>query len=426
MRHRSLLRSGARNSDADKKLFRTSKRGNATAAEEALDEGANVEAKFGWDDQTPLLVATRKGHLEVVELLIRAGANVEGASLGGVTPVAEACIQGHLEVLLALLRAGASPHKSVAYGRQRKRLRTAADRKKSELEQALLNAGLQVEGANVMGDTPLMLASVFAHPHIVETLLRWDAVVGQANRHGATALHYACYGRSPESAAIVRMLLEAGGDANLPDTLGETPLFYAVIGGGADTVGVLLEAGVAVNATNKRGQTPIFFSAFGNSVRVMNVLLEAGADLGVLDSKGNTPLFLTASVGTARAARTLVQAGAKVDAANKAGETALFEAVSADRLGIVRYLLEAGANVSATNRRGETPLHRAAFWGSFKAVEFLLERGADLTAVDRNGDTALSSLCGCETVGKRKRDICYGFGCSRKNKRASAENLLAS
>lgn len=69
----------------------------------------------------PLLAAAIRGHLEVVELLIRAGADVNAASASGRTPVALAADLGRVDVLVAFLRAGASPHKVVTFkiGQQR-------------------------------------------------------------------------------------------------------------------------------------------------------------------------------------------------------------------------------------------------------------------------------------------------------------------
>lgn len=425
LRDRGLLESKVEKSEANKKLFGAAKSGNTTIAEEALNEGANVEAKFGNEGRTALQVAASRDHLEVVELLIRAGANLDECSERGETPVAEACVQGNLKVLLTLLRAGASPHKPVPFQGQQNKVRNLEAWERSDLAQALVNAGLEVEGTIVHGRSPLMLASLFAHPQVVEVLLKADASFNCKNEFGYAALHYACIGSQPEAVAVAKLLLDAGAGVNEADSAGDTPLFHAMGGGDARIVKTLLEAGAATNVTNQHGETPLFYSAYAKEFKEINVLLDAGAEVAVVDSKGNTPLFLAARNGNVGAAKALVQAGVNVNATNSAGETALFESVPTGGSEMVKYLLKAGANVNAANYDGETPLLVAAFWGNFKAVKILMESGADPTAVDNDGKTPFASLCGCEMHGKRKKNICPGRNCSHKQKRASLEMLLS-
>ena len=62
--------------------------------------------------RTPLLIAARRGHLDVVTALIRAWAHVDARSNNGVTPIFTAANKGHTAVVGALLNAGACPNSS--------------------------------------------------------------------------------------------------------------------------------------------------------------------------------------------------------------------------------------------------------------------------------------------------------------------------
>ena len=72
---------------------------------ELLARGANIEAvaQSGW---TSLLVASYRGHLDIVRELLARGANVN-VTIGGRTPLMQASYYGQVEVVRALLAAGA-------------------------------------------------------------------------------------------------------------------------------------------------------------------------------------------------------------------------------------------------------------------------------------------------------------------------------
>ena len=67
-------------------IHRAAIRGNIEAVKQYLDDGADVNAKYGggW---TPLHHSAEAGHKEIVELLIDAGADVNVKDLFGETPL---------------------------------------------------------------------------------------------------------------------------------------------------------------------------------------------------------------------------------------------------------------------------------------------------------------------------------------------------
>jgi ankyrin repeat protein len=56
---------------------------------------------------TPLYSASQNGHLNVVDALLRAGADVNKAKNDGATPLFAACLKGHRACVEALVRARA-------------------------------------------------------------------------------------------------------------------------------------------------------------------------------------------------------------------------------------------------------------------------------------------------------------------------------
>lgn len=72
-----------------------------------LDSGADVDLGWAALDTTPLMAAANKGHDEIVQILIAAGANIEHTNTMSLTALRLAAIGGHEKVVQALLAAGA-------------------------------------------------------------------------------------------------------------------------------------------------------------------------------------------------------------------------------------------------------------------------------------------------------------------------------
>ena len=68
-------------------------------------EGSEKAAIY--DGATSLIIASNKGHLDVVRELLARGANANAAFNTGATPLIQASWQGHVDVVRVLLAAGA-------------------------------------------------------------------------------------------------------------------------------------------------------------------------------------------------------------------------------------------------------------------------------------------------------------------------------
>jgi hypothetical protein len=93
----------------DEKLLDAVIEGDAARVRELLRKGANVNAKHGDYDSTPLHVAALWGHAEVARLLLDHGADVNSRSKDGWTPLHYAAAFGYADVARLLLERGADP-----------------------------------------------------------------------------------------------------------------------------------------------------------------------------------------------------------------------------------------------------------------------------------------------------------------------------
>ncbi|CAK1550600.1 unnamed protein product [Leptosia nina] len=107
-----------KNMKGETQLHVASISGNKLLVERLLAQGhpVNIRDNAGW---LPLHEACIHGHVEVANLLINHGANVNdrgGANCDGITPLYDAASNGHLEVVQLLLEKGAIPTLKTDFG----------------------------------------------------------------------------------------------------------------------------------------------------------------------------------------------------------------------------------------------------------------------------------------------------------------------
>ena len=188
----------------------------------------------------------------------------------------------------------------------------------------------------------------------------------------------------------VKRLLKVGADVNAKDKDGRATLYYAVSSGHVETVEALLAAGANVNVKDGDGWTPLHIAAGRGHTEVAKRLLAAGANANPQEDKsGWTPLHDAAYFDHIEVLKVLLAAGANVNARNKAGTTALHLAASKGAVDCTKQLVTAGADVNARSDDGTTALLAAIINGKIECVKFLLSAKADVNVKNYEGKSAL-------------------------------------
>ena len=218
---------------------------HADVMEVLIDAGADIEVKneSGHNaGRSPLLVASQRGNLRVVEVLVRAGAGVCVTDNGGETCLTRAAACGHTETVRTLLcMPEVDENQSNSW--YCTSLHLAATRKHSDVVQVLIDAGADVEAKNDMGCSPL---------------------------------YFACEAGKLET---VKMLVEAGADVCVVDGNGIPGLLIAAAGGHTETVRYLVGLrGVDVNHRDIAGFTALKHARLNGCAAVEKVLLKHGAE----------------------------------------------------------------------------------------------------------------------------------------------------
>jgi len=157
---------------------------------ELLASGADVN-EAGGNGKTPLYIASYKGYIDIVILLLEAGADANKVDTGyGETPLYAASGHGRADIVALLLNAGANVDKA------RKNdggspLVIASYARRADIVRLLLEAGADVHKAKWDGETPLYIASYSGYADIVTLLLNAGADIYQPSYDGKSVLTYA-------------------------------------------------------------------------------------------------------------------------------------------------------------------------------------------------------------------------------------------
>jgi ankyrin repeat protein len=349
--------------------------------------------------------------LDLVQKLIASGTDVNAEASGG-TALARAARRGFVEIVKALVKAGANP----SWGGERGRtpLKCAIEEGQVKAACVLIEAGAEITRGKIQREPMLHLAARLGHPQIVRALLKAGADPQERDYQGETALEAAEECGDKE---VLRILKEAGGGART-DTP-ELKLLAAAEDGDEKTVRALIEAHVDVETKDeratRRGMTALMLASAAGHATIVESLLEAGANPNACDLDEDherhvadmikwsseeyvqaenlcvTALMYAANRGHADIVRVLMKAGARVNARGYGNHTELMLAARNGNPAVIEALIEAGADVNMVNAGRSSALHFAAAGGHLEDVRLLMTAGAKLSRKNRDGLTPVAA-----------------------------------
>ena len=287
----------------------------------------------------------------------------------------------------------------------------------------------QINVGDVLGRTPLYLASANGNIKMVKLLLSWGSDPNKRtnNYHrnpGSTALMVSA--RKDSSGGCFVTLLEHGADlyaqredgknvayiaaesgnssivqkiANTDPLLlhkkvhmngNRSPIFAASLNGHIDVCKILLAVRVNLNQQNHFGSSPVMLAAGSSHINVVRWMVDNHANICIKRKDGADLLYVATQSGS----KDIVEYITKLDKEliNRQtwlGRTALFAAAVKGQIKIAQLFLVNGANVNHRDDYKSTSLMWAAYKRRFNMVQWLVENGAEILATDINGKGAL-------------------------------------
>lgn len=234
-----------------------------------LDQGVDPNGDESIDGVRgrPLFDAISREHMDIVDLLLHRGADVEARSYRGGTA---------LNYVAELHPFGDDCVKLIV---------------------KLLDFGADINAANEWEFTALHEVVSHGYEDIAKVLIEKGAALDMVTLNEENLLTTAaCAGKHARDPrlGIVKMLLKAGcaSHINGANAWGDTALHRACMWGNRETVATLIEHGADVNVVaSASGWTPLMVACrFGHpeQLKLIKILLEAGADLTCIGNDGNS------------------------------------------------------------------------------------------------------------------------------------------
>ncbi len=265
-----------------------------------------VSAAYDTDDYeyvTPLLLACREGHLDIVQELIRAGADVNWKHVFYKTAPDDDDRQngGSLDWVKRVFSMKAFRN-STTICMNTPLHEACFNARNPEVVEALLAAGADVNFTICKGFTPLMSvatadAPITSRVKIGRLLIAANCNVNQETQDGDTALVLACR-RYCDSDDMIRLLCEHG--ARITPEAAFACFHYLNDRGSFARINGLLEHGMDVNVTDEKGRTIMNLATLRcENLDLIRLLLDHNADLSIQDQSGRTAL-MNASINISR------------------------------------------------------------------------------------------------------------------------------
>ena len=285
--------------------------------------------------KTALMLAASYGNLDIVEALIRRGADTSSTAANGQTALEHAADAGYFTIVRVLQGTKISQKSTLLH-----EIKMKLDEEKRSESLNIRKNKPKVAANPMVGWTNLMIAAFHnIINEVKECLTQGNDDVEATTNDGRTALVLAA---SNGYHNVIDLLLTVGANINATFAKGWTALMAAVRATDEPTVKFLLKRGADVNHLSLDHCTALAEGTQQGQICIVKHLLECGADTEVRSSHDWPPLMHACYMGDLSMATLLLAHGAMIEATSLHDETPILLAAAGGHTAIIRTLLDAG------------------------------------------------------------------------------------
>lgn len=360
------------------------------------------------EGETGFLWASEHGHNDILDLLVRHGADPKHRSFDYRTAVFYAAAGGQVHTIMHLVkRYGMDINETCGLGGTA--LIEAAKNGHDHVIDFLIANGANPNAIAHGGYHAALCAMSGGHAHTVCHLIgRYGLDVNHRDQYGRTVLLLAAEQGDPD---LIDFLVDHGANLNVTDHDGRGALHYSIHAKRFDNAFHLItHYHLDPNRQDKNGVTPVFWAAEYGENALIDMLVHHGADLGHVDHHGNGVLAYAVRLKQHETARHLLAVhGVDPNAADREGVTSFMIAAKNNDIAMLDLLARFGADCHRVDNNCSHALHYAVKYQQLAAARHLLERyGIDPNVEDRHGRTPI--LIAAQKGDKMMIDILECFG----------------
>ncbi|XP_059139291.1 serine/threonine-protein phosphatase 6 regulatory ankyrin repeat subunit C-like [Physella acuta] len=357
-------------------------------------------------------------HIEIVQLLVSSGSDVNCIDEDGSTLLIKACQSSQIKTVTFLL------HNKVnidqADDSQSTALLYACRSNNLEIVKLLVNAGAKVEDSNNKGLTPFSEACNVSNIDMMKLLINAGSDINCVNTYQRTPLINSIIGEGycyefhrnsivERNLATTQFLLEHGADISKVDIDGMTALMWAAKTNNEKVFDLLLDLKPEINCVDLTQKTALVYAVMNSNVQMVAKLIQAGADVNInfshqvncykickkpntflekmqdilrrYSNEKTTPLHLAGMNSSNELVTLLLTCGANIHAVDEHGRTPLHIVTIAGSLVIMQSLCQFGANINALDNYGNSPFFTALLFENKEVSKYLLECGAVVNVI---------------------------------------------